>query len=401
MQRGDRGPASRTDGEEPGQPVVALVISNLEYGGAERQAVELANRLDPGEFEVHVVSLAAYTPLAAALLPDRAALHVIGKRFKYDIGCLLRLSELLRDLRADIVHAYLFDAEIMSRLAGAIARVPVVIGSERNSNYALPLRKRLLYKLTSPAMDVCIANSNAGARFNGRAIGLSPERYRVVYNGVDTNRFSPRDAGSVREELGIPATSFCIGIFGSFKPQKNHLLIFSMAPTILAARPDTVFLVVGDTLEAARRGSGPYKASVLELVEELQLTDRCRFLGNRDDIELLYGACDVAALPSLHEGTPNVALEAMASGVPVVASDVSDNREVIPDGEVGYVVPLTDPDLFASRLVDLALDPEKRARLGRRARAWVQERFTLERLAAQTAEIYRDRLQTHGRNPGR
>jgi glycosyltransferase involved in cell wall biosynthesis len=372
--------------------VVALVISNLEFGGAERQVVELANHLSAEEFDVHVVSLSAYVPLATHLKPGRATLHIVDKRFKFDAALIPRLAKLLRRIRADIVHGFLFDAEIASRMAGRLAHVPVIIGSERNADYFMPARKRILYRLTSFAMDVCIANSNSGADFNSRVFGLERSRYRVVYNGVDTARFRDRDKIAIRAKLGIPTDSFCVGVFGSFKPQKNHLLFFSAAGRLVESCPKATFLVVGDTLEGGRRNSVSYKARVIELVRQLGLEDRCRFLGNRDDVEELYCACDVTVLPSLHEGTPNVALESMASHVPVIATDVSDNRYVIPDGVAGFIVSLGDADSLASRMLELWAKPDERARMSRAARRRVEERFSMDRLANDTADVYRQML---------
>jgi glycosyltransferase involved in cell wall biosynthesis len=369
---------------------VALVVSNLEYGGAERQVVELANRLHGDDFEVHVIALSSYVPLAARLEAGKATLHIVPRKSKYGVGAVLQLARLLRALRAGVVHGFLFDAEIAARLAGKLARVPVIVGSERNADYAMPARKRILYSATAFAMDVCVANSKAGADFNRRLFGHSPSKYRVVYNGVDTARFRPRDRDAIRVRLGIPQAAFCAGVFGSFKPQKNHPLFFKAAAQLVERSPDAFFLIAGDSLESGRRGSIAYKATLMKLVRELALEGRCRFLGNRDDVEELYCACDVTVLPSLHEGTPNVALESMASGVPVIATDVSDNRDVIPHGEAGFIVPPDDVTALTSRLLELRHDPGKRSAMGRFARRWVEERFSLARLAHNTAEVYRE-----------
>lgn len=369
------------------------MVSNLEYGGTERQVVELANHLSAHAFAVHVVSLSNYVPLAQHLDPNRATLHILPKAFKYDAGAIVRLARLLTAIRADVVHAFLFDAEIAARLAAKIARVPVVIGSERNADYRMPARKRLLYAATAFAMDACIANSRAGAEFNSRVLRQQRSRYHVVYNGVDTERFKPRDGLAIRRELGIPADAFCAGVFGSFKPQKNQLMFFAAAGRVAEHCPDAFFLITGDSLERGRRDSSEYKARVVEMVRRLRLEERCLFLGNRDDVERLYCACDVTVLPSLHEGTPNVALESMAGGVPVIATDVSDNAYVIPDGRAGFIIPLGDVDALASRLLRLRADPAERARMGEIARRWVQERFSLVRLAVETAGVYREILE--------
>jgi glycosyltransferase involved in cell wall biosynthesis len=210
----------------------------------------------------------------------------------------------------------------------------------------------------------------------------------VVYNGVDTDRFRPLPRDEVRQELGIDQGSVVAGIFGSFKPQKNHPLFFAAAARVVERHPELRLLVVGDQLAGGLRGSGDHKRQVAAIVDERGLRERCVFLGNRPDPERLYNACDVVVLPSFYEGTPNVLLEAMACGVPTLATDVGDNARVVPDGSAGFIVPAGDEDLLTERLALLIADQDLRRRLGDSARRWVADRFSLGRLAAETAAIY-------------
>ena len=143
--------------------VVAQVISNLEYGGAQRQVVELANHLNRDRFDVHICSLSEYVPLASQLEDCERRLHVVRKRFKFDFSVVPRLAKLFRSLRADVVHGYLFDAIIASRLAGRMASVGAIIGSERNTDYHIKRRQLLAYRFTRRQVDMIIANSRAGA----------------------------------------------------------------------------------------------------------------------------------------------------------------------------------------------------------------------------------------------
>jgi glycosyltransferase involved in cell wall biosynthesis len=141
-------------------------------------------------------------------------------------------------------------------------------------------------------------------------------------------------------------------------------------------------------------GSDAYKDRILTMVDDMGLREHCVFLGNRNDVELLYPACDVTVLPSLFEGTPNVALESMACAVPVVATDVSDNALVVPDGRAGFVVPLGRPELLAARVLALLSDKQERLRIGRAAREWVEQEFSTARLAEKTEAVYRETLET-------
>lgn len=143
-------------------------------------------------------------------------------------------------------------------------------------------------------------------------------------------------------EIGIGEGRPVVGMFARFKAQKNHSYFLRAAPEVIRRVPDVRFLFVGDELYLGMSGSVDYKRRIDTLVDQLGLREHCVFLGNRDDVENLYLLCDITVLPSLFEGTPNVALESMASGVPVIATNVSDNATLIPDGRAGFVVPLDD-----------------------------------------------------------
>jgi glycosyltransferase involved in cell wall biosynthesis len=371
---------------------VVIVVSNLEYGGAQRQIVELANHIDTGRFEFHICSLSDYVPLAALLERAESRLHIVQKHWKFDLSVVPRVASLLRKLQADIVHGYLFDAEIAARLAGRLAGTPRVGNSERNTDYRFKRRQLLAHFLTRRCVDFYIANSNSGARFSQKALQNPRERYYTVHNGVDTRRFVPGDATAVRASLGLPADEFVVGMFGSFKAQKNYPLLFEAMRIVIDRQPGTRLLLVGDELAGGLHGSDEYKQRMLVLAKELDLLPHCVFAGNRTDVEKLYSACNVTALPSLFEGTPNVALESMACGVPVVATNVSDNAYIVRDGETGYLVGLGNAEAFAERVLALARDPGLRDTMGKEGRRWVEGEFSCARLAAKTEAVYLDVL---------
>ena len=375
----------------PPHPVV-LVIDNLEYGGAQRQVVELANHIDPSRFDIHICSLSEYVPLAERMVDSERRLHIITKRWKYDVTVVPRLAMLLHRLKADIVHGYLFAAEIAVRLAGRLARTPLIFGSERNTDHFLKRRQLLTYRLTRDCMDLLVANSHAGAQFDCRLLGYCPSQCRVIHNGVDTQRFRPHDEQALRCELGIKDQELVVGMFASFKKQKNHQLLFRATRRVLQRLPQTRLLLVGDELHGGMYGSDNYKRDMDRLVDELAIRERCLFLGNRRDVERLYCVCDLTVLPSLFEGTPNVALESMACGVPVIATQVSDNALIIPDGQVGYVIPQGDEIALGKKICELLEDETRRRQMGREARIWVETEFSLARLVEKTALVYQDAL---------
>lgn len=367
--------------------VIVLVISSLEFGGAQRQVLELMRASSDSDIVFQLVSLSNYVPLAEQL-PEHSSLHIVNKRFRLDITVIWRLARLLTSLRADVVHGFLFDAEIAARIAGFLARTPVIIGSERNTDYSISRIQRIAYRLTKSLRNFCIANSNAGAQFNSRALGYPTTHYFVVHNGVDTNRFRPADKMTARRRLGISEGEFCIGMFASFKARKNHMMFIKAAAVLAKLDPEINFLLVGDSLQNVRRGTADYSEWIKQQIRDLGLWPRFRLLGNVADIESVYPCCDMTVLTSRIEGTPNVLLESMSCGVPVVATDVADNSIVVPDKEAGIIVPLDDVDALVEAILTIRNDSHLHHNMSIFAREWVCHRFSNEMLARKMADAY-------------
>ncbi len=375
---------------------VVLVVDDLGYGGAERQVVELANNMDSNCFDVHVCSLSNNLPLSNALMDGEHRLHVVKKYNRCDLTVVPRLARLLKKLNAHVVHGFLFSAEIVSRLAGRLTGTKLIVGSERNANYSIAARYMLAYKITQRCVDIVVANSNAGAESNARMFKRPLSEYRVVYNGVDTKRFHPANRVEIRKQLNVPDSAPLVGVFANFKKQKNHAMAFRAFKCVLDAFPDARLLLVGDLPTDSRGRLDAYHAQLQRLVDELGIRDRCVFTGHRDTTEQLYPACDITVLASYHEGTPNVLLESMACGVPVVASRVCDNAYVVKDGKVGYLVDVNDHTFMANRIGLILGDSTRRREMGQNARQWVCDEFSTKRLAEKMADVYMELLHREG-----
>jgi len=368
------------------------VVDDLGYGGAERQVVELANNMDRSLFDVHVCALSNHVPLSKNLKDSPCRLHRIPKKNRIDITIVPRLAYLLWKLRADIVHGYLFSAEIASRLAGRLAGTKLVVGSERNANRAIRKSNVLVYRLTRRCVDIIVANSNAGAESNGRIFNRPTSDYRVVHNGVDTELFRPVDGTTIRQDLEMPLQYSVIGVFANFKKQKNHSMLFRAFKRVLESLPEARLVLIGDQPVDSRGRLNTYEAQLDRLVDDLGIRRRCIFLGHREDVEHLYPACDITVLPSLHEGTPNVLLESMACGVPVVTTNVCDNAYVVKDGETGFLVELDDIERMAESLQTLLVDDAMRQKMGQKGRDWVLAEFSSRRLAEKMEVVYMELL---------
>jgi glycosyltransferase involved in cell wall biosynthesis len=204
----------------------------------------------------------------------------------------------------------------------------------------------------------------------------------VIHNGVDAERFRPTDdRAAARRAVGLPEDAFVVGMVGQMKPTKNWPMFFEVAARVRDRCPEAVFVAVG---------GGPLLAEMQRLAaEQGLLPDAARLLGNRTDVPDVLRACDVGLSTSDLEGMSNAVLEEMASGLAVVATDISGTRELIEPDRSGLLIPAGDAGAAADRVVALCRDPARRAELARQARRRAVEAFSFPAMAARHAEVYR------------
>jgi glycosyltransferase involved in cell wall biosynthesis len=384
-------PAQPMNAARRGQPIsVCLLISSLEFGGAERQVIEMMRSFDRQVVNPTVCSLSSLVPLARFLPGKQEGLSIVEKRGRFDFTTVFRVARLLRRQRIDVVHAFLLDAEIVARLAAPLAGVRAVIASERNTDYVRPRLHTFVLKATQPLFKVMVANSVSGKKFNMRTLGLAESRIEVVHNGVDVEKFRPdRAAGlAFRAQQGIDAGVPLVGMVGSYKRQKGQDCFLRMAARVRQEIPGAHFMLVGEPVRDDFESTSRYQAEVKQLAESLKLSDCCHFVGNQQDMKAVYNACDATALLSRHEGTPNVVLESMGCGVPVIATDVADNALIILHGKTGFVVPREDHEAAAGCAIQILRNDALRGELSETARKHACEQFSLRVAASKLEDIY-------------
>jgi len=300
----------------------------------------------------------------------------------------------LKNLRIDVAHAFLFDTELATRLASRRAGVRFVIGSERNADYKLAKWRWFLLRMTLPMTDLIIANSNSGATYHASLYGRRDQRYEVVHNGVDTDRFHPMHRKVKKQELGFCESSIVIGMFASFKRQKNHILLFQALEEVVVSNPIIRLLLVGENLLDNYGDTQTYKAEMYQALNKHGLADITTILGNRSDVESIYAACDLTVLPSLHEGTPNVILESMACGTPVILTDVSDNASLVKHKEEGLLVQPGNIYDLRHALDTLCNDSALRESMGRAARRGAVDRLSNAIMSKKIGDIYAEPFDT-------
>jgi glycosyltransferase involved in cell wall biosynthesis len=375
---------------------VLQLIPTLDRSGAEKQMVLLAKGLPRDRFAVEVAALTRLGPLAADLQDAGIPVTLIGKTLKVDPVAGRRFLKFLRAGRFDVVHTWIFAANAHGRVASRMARVPVVITSEMAVDLWKSRAHLAIDRWLSRRTDRIVGNSQAVVDFYRDQAHIEPEKLALIRSGIgQEERGGPgMDADyearrtRVREALGVGADAPVALFVGRLAAQKCVSDLLDAADLLQHIRPDLVTWIAGDgpdrmTLEA--------RAGAFEL-----LNSRVRFLGHRDDVPDLIDGADLLVLPSRYEGLPNVVLEAMMRGKPVVATAAPGTDEVVVDGETGRLVGVGDVKSLARALRDLADDPRRGAALGEAGRRRASEAFGLDRMVAEYADLYHDLARSKG-----
>lgn len=368
---------SGTGAGEPGQRPrrrVGLVIGQLTYGGAESQLFELARCLAAFADPVVYCLSSKSEPYGSRLREAGVALRVLPSRGSFDLGRVRALRRALREDRIEVVHAFLFLASGYAYVATRGLPAVALVTSARNCKPEPHLLRRAVLRAAFRASRRVICNSREMQRYARTYYGAPGDRTRVVLNGVDTERFSVERH---------PHAGLRIGTVGRIEKQKNLPLFLDAASRVLAARPDADFEIVGD---------GSLKQMVQEEIERRGLRDRVRLPGARSDIADFYAGLDQFWLTSDWEGTPNVVLEALAAGLPVIATRVGGTAEIVEDGVTGCLVDAGDAAAVAKASLGLAADPRRAREMGGCAAQTARERFSVAAMVEATVNVYEEAL---------
>ena len=370
---------------------ILQIIPTLDRCGAEKQLVLLASGLPRDEFDVHVCALTRTGPLAADLQQAGIPVTVVGKRWKIDLGAFGRLRRLVAQLRPELIQTWLFAANAYGRAAGIACGVKRLVACERCVD---PWKSRLqlsIDRYLARRSARIVANSQGVQEFYV-ACGLPAEKFEVIPNGVLPPAPSAATRDEILAELGLPAKARLVGLVGRLWPQKRVKDAIWAADSLSVMRDDVHLLVIGD---------GPDRDRLVRFRDQSQVVEVVHFLGHREDVPRLLPHVEVLWSPSAYEGQSNAILEAMALGIPVVATDIPGTRDLVVHGETGFLIPATDRAArattvnrdvaaglarYTNQLLD---DPPLARRLGEAGRRRILEEFRVETMVQRYADLYR------------
>jgi glycosyltransferase involved in cell wall biosynthesis len=365
-------------------------VTDFCIGGTERQVVNLARDLDRTRFDLQVACFRTRGEFFREIASRGIPLTAYPIQSLFGPAALLQQMRLARDLRRkriQILRSYGLYPNLFALPAAWLAGVPVRIASIRDTGDHLTPRKRRAQRWACRLAHRVVVNADAVKR---RLLdeGYDGRRIVVIPNGIDLDSFPGAPAGRIRRELGISPGVPLVGVVGRLNPLKG-LEYFLAAMSRVAIRfPRARFLVVGDggAIGPAFRRSLEREAALLGLEGPLQFT------GFRSDVPELLGELTVSVQPSLSEGLSNVILESFAAGVPVVATAVGGNPEMVEDGLNGLLVPPRDAAALADAVCRLLGDPDRARGMGAEGRRRVAERFSLASMVHRTAALYDELL---------
>ncbi|MBN3038759.1 MAG: glycosyltransferase family 4 protein [Candidatus Omnitrophica bacterium] len=361
-------------------------------GGSGANTLFTMDGLDKNRFE----PILACGPQGGALLDEAGKMnlrtevipHLANQiNFFKDILAFFELKRLIKRERFDIVHTHNSKAGILGRLAARCCRVPIIIHTVHScvflySNLSA-FQRKLFYcveKFAAPFADKYIAISRPLQDEFIKAHIAPAEKFVTIYSGIDLAQFKKGlDVSAKKRDFGIAQDEFVVGTVTRLAPGKGVEVFLRAAARAIADVPNVRFLIVGE---------GPLKDRLIQLAQELNISQKCIFTGLRQDVERITTIFDVSVLASFYEGMGRVVLESQAEGKPVVASKVGGIPDIVNDGQTGILVSPGDDKAFAAAIIKLLKDATLRGQMARAAAEWVGYRFSREKMVADIVELY-------------
>ena len=378
------------------RPLVAHVMYRFDIGGLENGVVNLINHMPPGAYRHAVISLTEITDFHKRIARDDVEFIALNKSPGHALWIYVRLFRLFRTLRPAIVHTRNLGAlelVVPAWAAGAPVRIHGEHGRDVGDLDGSNKKYQWVRRIYRPFVTHYIALSRDLEQYLLSKVGVSKGSIQQIYNGVDDERFQPTEnrqaiEGCPFRESGL----WIVGTVGRMQTVKDQTTLARAFIRALAIAPE-----LRESLRLVVIGDGPLKEQVRALLQQAGVSDLAWMPGERNDVPEILSGLDCFVLPSLAEGISNTILEAMATGLPVIATDVGGNGELVSVGQTGKLVPAGDVEAMAQSIVEYACDREQARRAGRAGRAAVESRFSLAAMVRQYQGLYDRLLREHQR----
>jgi glycosyltransferase involved in cell wall biosynthesis len=357
-------------------------------GGAETVLLELASRVDPERFR-SIALLPGGHWLPQQLEARNIPVILAKSGAWYDPTLPRAMARAVRKEEVDLIHSHLADQNFYSCLVGRLTGTKTIVtyhGAPRLWHGSRVRRGIKSWVVRHSAAAVVVVSDYLRTMFE--AAGFPAEKIVRIYNGVDLDRFSQPQGGSVRAELGLGANTKLVGMVANLRRSKSYEHFVQSARRVVNCIPEARFIAVGEIEETLA-------GRMRELLRRLDLENHFFLLGFRPDIPEVLRDLDVFVLSSTDEGLSIATIEAMAAGKPVVVTRSGGPQEIVEDGETGFLVPPADPQALAAKVCEILRDPDLGARLGVRAREAVERRFTLSKMVSEYEALYQRCLEAH------
>ncbi len=380
-------------------PLIVHVVHHFDVGGLENGMVNLINRIPEARYRHAVVCMQGYSDYSRRIRHPDVRFFALEKKPGKDFAVHRRLARALRELRPDIVHTRNLSAlegQFVAAWCGVPARVHGEHGRDVFDLHGRKFKYNLLRRLARPLVHRYIALSRDLQEWLVDTVGVKPARIAQIYNGVDIERFQPRTG--LRGQFGPPGfageDSIVIGSVGRMAAVKDFPTLVRAFLDVIGTRPE-----LRARLRLAIIGEGQSRAACQALAHEAGAGAIVWLPGERADVPELMRGFDLFVLPSLGEGISNTILEAMASGLPVIATRVGGNPELVQAGATGRLIAPGNPAELAQALLDYVDDPARLAREGAAARARVEARFSMDAMVRGYLGVYDEVLAQHATSP--
>lgn len=362
---------------------VLFLITGFNYAGAENQIVQLCRGFRAKGYSIALVSMIDPVAYLDDLKELEVQIHSLGMAKGIpDPRAIARLRRLIVEFKPDVVHSHLVHANILARITRLFVKMPLLICTAHNINEGGRYRE-LLYRLTDPLCELTTnVSDKAVHRYIDKRI-VPKHKIKFIPNGIDVNQFegnAERERKRIDQELGLDSDSFIWFAAGRIVPEKDYINMITAFAKMIETYPNSTLLIAG---------IGPERDEMEQLCSDKGIQGRVHFLGIRRDIPQLMNAADAYVMSSKWEGMPIVLLEASASALPIVATDVGGNREVVQDNMTGLLVRPGDSDHLCEQMVNMmAFDQDTRKAMGAAGRQFVREHYSMGVIVEQWTQIY-------------